>query len=85
MLMMEPSPGSAEELPALYRSILSLVEELERCDGRAEAERIRRHAITAYSTGWDPRQRRRLEQLEAQVQRAIHARRRRPRTWFRLP
>ena len=57
---MDPTVGSSEELPALYRSILGLVEELERCDRRREAAGIRTQAIAAYETAWDGRQRRRL-------------------------
>jgi hypothetical protein len=82
---MEPTLHSAETLPALYRSILGLVEELERADRRAEAARIRSQAMTAYATAWDARQRRRLEQLKQRLQHAIAVQNGTSRTWFRLP
>lgn len=82
---MEQSPASAEELPTLYRTILTLVDELERCDGREEAGRLRRQALAAYASAWDSRHRRRLEQLEGRLRRSIAARQRRPSRWLRLP
>ena len=82
---MEPLPGTAEELPTLYRTILTLVGELERRDGRDEADRIRRQAVLAYSTAWDERQRRRLEQLEHRLRRSIASRQPRPDAHPRLP
>jgi hypothetical protein len=82
---MESMPRSLDDLPALYRSILDLVEELERCDGRAEANRIRSEALAAYATAWDLRQQRRLARLETRLQRSIAARRRHQRSWLRLP
>jgi hypothetical protein len=62
--------GTSEEIPALYRSILGLVEELERHD-RREAARIRALALAAYATSWDARQRHQLEQLELRLRRSI--------------
>jgi len=82
---MDPTPGSLVELPILYRTILDLVEELERCDGRAEAARIRHQALAAYGGGWDARQRRHLEHLEGRLRRSIQARRHPPHRWLRLP
>lgn len=82
--MMDPTPSPFEELPILYRSILDLVEELERCDGRAEAGRIRRQALAAYARGWDAPQRRRLGQLEGRLRRSIHARRNPAHRWWSL-
>jgi hypothetical protein len=78
--------GTAEELPALYRSILALVEELERNDRRREAARIRARALTAYATAWDTRQRQRLEQLESRLRRSVAQGRPSTRFWrSRLP
>jgi hypothetical protein len=81
---MEAMPDSAEELPALYRSILALVDELERCDGREEAGRIRSQALLYYAAAWDVPNRRRLELLEDRLRRSIAARRRGPSRWLRL-
>jgi hypothetical protein len=53
----------ADELPALYRTILDRVALLERAGARREAGRIRAAATRAYSTAWDERQLRRLERL----------------------
>lgn len=80
---MHAMPDSAEELPALYRSILVLVDQLERCDGRDEAGRIRGQALTYYASPWDVQNRRRLEQLEDRLRRAIEGRRRGQRRWLR--
>jgi hypothetical protein len=68
---MELITGSADEVPMLYRSILALIEELERVDRRAEAARIRASAQAAYATAWDARQRQRLQQLELRLRRSI--------------
>jgi hypothetical protein len=82
---MDELTGSAEELPALYRTILTLVDELERCDARDEASRLRRQALAAYASAWDSRHRRRLENLEGRLRRSIAARQRRPSRWLHLP
>lgn len=63
----------AEQLPTLYRSILDGVARLERAGERGEAGRIRRDATRAYSTAWDDRNRRRLEQLLHRLERALVA------------
>jgi hypothetical protein len=68
--MLSPQ-AAAEGLPAIYRSILALVDELERCDGRVEAGVIRAAALSAYASAWDARHRRQLEQLEERLRRAI--------------
>ena len=83
--MRESTPGTYEALPALYRSILSLVGELERCDGRREAGRIRTQALAVYEAAWDERHHRRLAQLEDRLRRAIAAQHEAPRTRLRLP
>ena len=81
---MERMTGTTEELPALYRSILTLVEELERCDRRAEANRIRLQAVATYASAWDGRHQRRLQLLEERLRRSIASHRREPRSWMRL-
>jgi hypothetical protein len=68
-----------DELPALYRSILDLVVELERSDGGPEARRIRAQALAAYGGAWDGSHQRRLQHLEARLVRAIAHRGRRSR------
>ncbi len=75
---MDPTTGSTEEVPTLYRVILALVVELERSDGRREASRIRKSALAAYGGAWDARQRHRLEELEHQLRRSIASHRRSP-------
>lgn len=80
---MDLHTGTADEVPALYRSILALIEELERNDRREEAARIRSRALTAYATAWDARQRHRLEQLEARLRRSIDEGHRPGRSWRR--
>lgn len=75
---MDSTAGSTEEVPTLYRVILALVVELERSDGRREANRIRKSALAAYDGAWDARQRHRLEELEGQLRRSIVSHRRSP-------
>jgi len=59
---MEPN-SAAEELPALYRSVLDRVAEFE-ADGKRElANRVRAEAIRIYSRAWDDRARWKLEAL----------------------
>ena len=70
-----------DELPALYRTILDLVVELERCDGGPEAHRIRAEALAAYGGAWDGSHQRRLQQLETRLLRSIAHRRGRSRRW----
>jgi hypothetical protein len=83
MTSMEPTLGPNEELPVLYRTILGLVSELEQCNRRPEAERIRAQALSAYATSWDIRQRKRLELLADKLRRSIAAERRPAHTWTR--
>ena len=75
---MDPTAGSSEEIPALYRLILALVVDLERSNGRHEASRIRKAALAAYGGPWNDRQRRHLEELEMRLRRSIASRRRPP-------
>jgi hypothetical protein len=82
---MESTTALPEFLPSLYRSILVLVGELERRDGRREASRIRKQALAAYATAWDDRQHRRLAQLEEELRRAISSRDESARRQLRLP
>ena len=77
------APARTDELPALYRTILDLVVELERCDGGADARRIRVEALAAYSGAWDGSHHRRLRQLEARLMRSIAQRRSRSHRWPR--
>jgi hypothetical protein len=82
---MDSTSGPPHELPRLYRTILDLVLELERCEGGAEARGIRTEALAAYGGPWNWRNRRRLEQLEGRLLRSIADRRGRPRRATRLP
>src|SRR4051812_36132863 len=66
----------ARDVPALSRSILSLVDDLERCDRRGGATRIRARAVETYGAGWNDAARHRLERLEQQGRRALVASRR---------
>jgi hypothetical protein len=59
---MDPNSAS-EDLPALYRAILDLVAELAASGQRPAANRIRAEATRIYSRAWDPRAKRRLEDL----------------------
>jgi hypothetical protein len=59
---MEPN-SLAEDLPALYRTILDRVAELEADGHRVEAARMRASATQIYSRAWDERARRHLEGL----------------------
>jgi hypothetical protein len=79
--MMEPNAAS-EELPALYRTILDRVGQLEARGDRELARNIRAEAIALYSRSWDAKAKR---QLEALLRRSLDdAVRVRPtRSWFR--
>ena len=82
---MEPTAGTSEDVPALYRSILALVGELERCDGRPEAARIRTQALATYAEAWARRRRRQLEHLEGRLRRSIASHSRPQRRALHLP
>jgi hypothetical protein len=71
MNLMNTVAASAEDLPALYRSVLALVGELERCGGRPEARLIRKRALAVYAGAWDERHRQVLEDLEHRLLRSI--------------
>lgn len=77
---MDPRQDRAERLPALYRSILDAVADLERRGERARAARARRDAVRMYAT-WDERAERKMIRLEADLRRALA----RPSTKRRLP
>lgn len=79
--MDNPSPP-AEEFPALYRSILDGVLELERAALRREAALVRAEATSLYSGSWDERGRRRLLGLQRRIDRVLegHDRPRQART-----
>jgi hypothetical protein len=61
----------AHVLPELYRALLARVALLELDDARREADLIRAEAIRAYSTAWDDRARRRIEQLTRRADRVL--------------
>lgn len=61
----------AEELPALYRTILERVAELELLGDRSEAARVRMSATETYSGSWDEAGRARLVGLIGRADRAI--------------
>lgn len=85
-VMETPSPP-AEEFPALYRSILDGVLELEHMALRSEAALVRREATGIYSGSWDERGRRRLLGLLRRIDRVVdgHDRPRQPRAgWLVL-
>lgn len=68
---METSVSAHEDFPMLYRSILTLLGELEGQAAYSEANRIRSAATRTYSRSWDSSGKRRLEQLEARLRRRI--------------
>ena len=63
-------PIPAEELPRLYRAVLDTIARLEHAGDRAFAFRLRRDAVTSYSTRWDEHGRQTLISLD----RKAHAR-----------
>ena len=68
---METLPSPSEELPALYRSILDGIADLERVGHHREAALIRTEATRVYSTSWDDGGRRRLLNLRRRIERVI--------------
>ena len=66
----------AEDLPRLYRAVLDTVSRLEHVGERELAWKIRRDALTAYSTRWDERGRRILERLNREAQQELASSRR---------
>lgn len=85
---METPPTPSEELPALYRSILDGVMELELSGQRREATLVRAAATAAYSASWDDKTRRRLLNIRRRIDRVLsgheRARTARPRPRARL-
>jgi hypothetical protein len=83
--LMDAERSPAEELPALYRAILDGVARLEGIGQRREAATVRTRATAIYSTSWDDRGRRRLEQLQRRIDRVIEVSGRsrtvEPRSW----
>jgi len=71
---MEHSTPPAAEFPALYRSILDGVLELERGSLRREAALVRAEATAIYSGSWDERGRRRLLALLRRIDRVTDGR-----------
>ena len=68
---MSSPPPPTEDLPALYRTVLDGVGELERIGRRHAAASIRRTAIAAYSAAWDDRHRQILAGLVTRVRREL--------------
>jgi hypothetical protein len=64
----------AEEFPGLYRAILDRVARLEVLGARADAAKIRTDAIRAYSSAWDQKSRKKLDDLLRRSDRTIEAR-----------
>jgi hypothetical protein len=67
----ENHSSPAEELPALYRTILDGIADLERIGQHREAALIRSEATRVYSTSWDEGGRRRLTQIRRRIGRVI--------------
>lgn len=76
----DPAMTLAEELPALYRSILDQLAVLQQLGEWREAARIRLATTVVYSAAWDEGGRNRLLALRARANRAITDQRR-PRGW----
>lgn len=68
---METPLSPAEELPALYRTILDGVAELEKRGDRREAALVRAEATAVYSSSWDANGRRRLVALIRRIERVV--------------
>lgn len=68
---METETSPAEDLPALYRSILDGVADLELAGQHREAALIRTEATAVYSTSWDEGGRRRLLHIRRRIDRVI--------------
>ena len=67
----ETQTSPAEDLPALYRSILDGIADLERAGQHREAALIRAEATNVYSTSWDEGGRRRLLHIRRRIGRVI--------------
>ena len=65
--IMVTDPVLAEQLPRLYRVALDALDALAREGHRAEAVRLRRAAVKAYSRGWDVHCRQVLEDVIRQA------------------
>lgn len=68
---MEILTTPSEDLPALYRAILDGIANLERVGQHREAALLRTQATRIYSTSWDERARRRLNQIHRRIGRVI--------------
>lgn len=69
----------AEWLPERYRNVLDRISDLEAGGRHAEADRIRRTAIRAYSRRWNDRTASRLDGLAGEAERILATPIRRPR------
>ena len=74
---MHPESSIAEVLPRVYRRVLDSVEALERLGGRSEATRLRNQAIAVYSSSWDAKSQRRLEEIATRAELAAQDQERR--------
>lgn len=81
-MLPEAQTGAFEDVPALFRAILTLVADAERAGLRHDAERARADAIEAYASGWDDAGRRRLERIAERISRRLAPQR--SRRFFRL-
>jgi hypothetical protein len=61
----------AEWLPERYRNVLDRLSDLEGAGRHADADRIRRSAIRAYSKRWNEGTAKRLDDLAAQAERIL--------------
>lgn len=68
---METPSSPADELPALYRSILDGVLQLEQLGQRPEALLVRAAATKAYSSSWDDKSRRRLLAIRRRIDKVV--------------
>ncbi|HEY7590772.1 MAG TPA: hypothetical protein VH723_07250 [Candidatus Limnocylindrales bacterium] len=64
---MNAQPSADGDLPALYRSILDGIADLERQGQHRAAGRLRAEATAAYSASWDERAARRLHSVHRRI------------------
>lgn len=74
---MHPDSTVAETLPRVYRRVLDAVGRLEALGARDEAASVRRTAIAVYSSAWNAKSHRRLEEIAARAEAAASSRERR--------
>jgi hypothetical protein len=64
----------ADLMPVLYRRVLDAATRLEMAGDRPAAVRIRRRAVSVYSSGWDRPSARAFERMETEVLSLLDAR-----------